>query len=200
MRVAPDGSRRPACDNHGCMPAVAEQKLSLEEFHANYGGEKPYYEYWNGDAIRKSMPTLLHGLIQAILLRLLNELGYASAAEVTLKLDPAYEPIPDVIAAEGAIGDPYPTSPFDVAIEILSPDDSFSRILRKCRLYEQWGIRQIVVVDPKERLVWHFENGAPQETDIVARRGDAAISAQALWDEVDRQINRLAAPSSGPTR
>jgi Uma2 family endonuclease len=172
------------------MPAVAEQKLSIEEFHARYDGEKPYYEYWNGEAVRKSMPTRIHSLIQKILLRLLDGIGYDSGPEVTLKLDPSYEPIPDVIAADGAIGDPYPTSPFDVVIEILSPDDSFSRVLRKCRLYEQWGISQIVVIDPAERLVWRFENGAAQETDVIARRGDAAISAQTLWDEVDRALAR----------
>jgi Uma2 family endonuclease len=132
----------------------------------------------------------LHGLIQKILMMLLDGIGYESGAEVTLKLDPAYEPIPDVIAVYGPIGDPYPTSPFDVAIEILSPDDSFSRVLRKCRLYEQWGIRQIVVIDPADRLVWRFENGAPQETDGVARRGDASIPAQTLWDEVDHELTR----------
>jgi Uma2 family endonuclease len=172
------------------MPAVAEQKLSVKEFHARYDGEKPYYEYWDGEAVQKSMPTRMHSLIQKILLRLLDGIGYDSGSEVTLKLDPAYEPIPDIIAAEGAIGDPYPTSPFEVAIEIFSPDDSFSRVLRKCKLYEKWEIRQIVVIDPKDRLVWRFENGTPQETDIVAHRGDSAITAQTLWDEVHRELAR----------
>ena len=172
------------------MPAVAEKKLSLEEFHARYDGEKPYYEYRDREAVQKSMPTRLHGLIQKILMMLLDGLGYESLSEVTLKLDPAYEPIPDVIAAEGAIGDPYPTTPFEIVSEILSPQDSFSRILRKCRLYERWGIGQIVVIDPAERLVWRFQDGAAQETDVIARRGDAAIPAQALWDEVDRQLAR----------
>jgi Uma2 family endonuclease len=172
------------------MQAVAEQKLSAQEFHTRYGGEKPYFEYWNGEAVQKSMPTRMHSLIQKILVRLLDGIGYDSGAEVTLKLDPAYEPIPDVIAADGGIGDPYPTSPFDVVIEILSPDDSFSRVLRKCRLYEQWGIGRILVIDPVDRLVWHFENSAPQETDVIARRGDAAITAQSLWDEVDRELLR----------
>lgn len=175
------------------MPAVAEQKLSLQEFHARYDGEKPCYEYWDGEAVQKSKPTRMHSLIQKILLRRLDGIGYDSGAEVTLKLDPSYEPIPDVIAAEGAIGDPYPTSPFEIAIEILSQDDSFSRVLRKCRLYEKWGIRQIVVIDPKDRLVWRFENGTPQETDIVAHRGEVTILPQTLWDEVDRALSRTSA-------
>jgi Uma2 family endonuclease len=177
------------------MPAVAEPKLSLEEFHERYDGEKPYYEYWDGEAVRKSMPTALHGLIQKILMMLLDGLGYESLSEVTLKLDPAYEPIPDVIAVEGAIGNPYPTTAFDVVIEILSPQDSFSRVLRKYRLYKRWGILQIVVIDPADRLIWRFENGVLVETDIIAHRGDAAIPAQALWDEVDRRLARASSKS-----
>jgi Uma2 family endonuclease len=170
------------------MPAVAERKLSLEEFHSRYGEEKPYFEYWDGEAVQKSMPTRLHGLIEEILVRLLGVLGFDSGSEITIKLDPAYEPIPDVIAAEEQLGDPYPTEPFEVVIEILSPQDPFSRVLRKCRLYEKWGIRQVIVVDPQERLVWSFENGTAHETGTIARRGEQVIRAEQLWAEVDRRL------------
>jgi hypothetical protein len=68
-------------------------------------------------------PARLHSLVQEILVRLLDDLGYEAGHEVTIKLDPDYELIPDVIAAEGDIGDPYPTEPFEIAIEILSPED-----------------------------------------------------------------------------
>src|SRR5580698_7761832 len=114
------------------MPAVALQKLSLQEFHARYDGEKPYFEYWDGEAVQKSMPTWLHGLIQGILVQLLKAAGYQAGSEITLKLNPEYAPIPDVIAIEGGIRSPYPTEPFEVVIEILSPQDSFSRVLQKC--------------------------------------------------------------------
>jgi len=158
------------------MAAIAEQKLSLAEFHARYDGEKPYFEFGDGEAVQKSLPTKLNSLVQRILANLLEALGYEAGQEVTLKLVPEYEPIPDVIAAE-AIGDPYPTEPFEVAIEILSPDDPFSRVVRKCRLYQQWGIQQIVVIEPIARNIWSFDNGSLDKTDIVARRGELAISA-----------------------
>jgi Uma2 family endonuclease len=170
------------------MPAVAEHKLSLEEFHSRYDGEKPYFEYWDGEAVQKSMPTQLHSLVQEILVQLLRALGFDPGGEITLKLDSAFAPIPDVIAAEGRIRQPYPIEPFEVVIEILSPEDSFSRVLRKCRLYEKWGIRQIVVIDPQEKLVWRFVNGTPRDTDVVATRGERSITAQELWAEVDRLI------------
>jgi Uma2 family endonuclease len=168
------------------MPAVAERKLSLQEFHARYAGEKPYFEYWDGEAIQKSVPTLLHSLIQKILVALLDAMGFDSRPEVTLRLDPTYEPIPDVIAAEGFFTEPYPTKPFEVVIEILSPDDPFARVVRKCHIYEQWGIRQVVVIDPQDRLVWSFDNGSLRETDIIARRGERVVTSEELWAEVDR--------------
>ena len=165
-----------------------ERLSSPAEFHTRFAGEKPYFEYWNGEAVQKTAPTRSHSLNQEILVNLLDALGYDAGQEITLKLDPAYEVIPDVIAAEGSIGDPYPTEPFEIAIEILSPENPFSRVLRKYRLYEKWGIRQVVVVDPKARLIWSFENGSPKETDIIARRGDRVISARELWEEVDRRL------------
>jgi Uma2 family endonuclease len=169
------------------MPATQEGLLTLEEFRVRYAGEKPYYEYWSGEAIQKSMATWLHGIIQIVLGQMLNSIGYRSGSEVTLRLVKDYEPVADVIAADPPIIQPYPTDPFAVVIEILSPDDPFSRVLRKCRLYERWGIQRILVIDPDTRVVWSFENGTLNETSLIARRGTREATAAELWAEVDRQ-------------
>ena len=60
-------------------------------------------------------------------------------------------------------------------------------MLGKRRLYEKRGIRRIVLIDPVDRIVWRFENGIATESDVIATRGEANTSAQALWDEVDLQ-------------
>jgi Uma2 family endonuclease len=169
------------------MPATQEGLLTLEEFRVRYAGEKPYYEYWAGEAIQKSMATWLHGLIQLIVGQLLKDIGYRSGSEVTLRLDNNYEPVPDVIAVDPPIQQPYPTRAFAVVVEILSPDDPFSRVLRKCRLYERWGIQRIIVIEPDSRIVWSFENGTLNETALLARRGAKEVTAAELWSEVDRQ-------------
>ena len=170
------------------MAVVAEHKLTKEEFHARYDGEKPYFEYWNGEAVQKSAPTLLHALIQRILLNLLQGIGYSSFPELEIRLNPNYQPIPDVVAMEKLPKGSYPTEPFEVVIEILSPDDNFSRTLRKCAMYEGWSISQIVVIDPTDRLIWSYQNGRPIETDVIATRGDQKVLAAALWEEVDRSL------------
>ncbi len=169
------------------MAAVEEQKLTIEEFHSRYDGVKPYYEFWAGEAVQKSSATWLHAITQGLLCRLLDELGFLSLPEVTLKLDRDFEPIPDVIGEEGPIEGDYPVKPFPLVIEILSPDHSFSRVLRKCRLYAQWGIGRILVVDPATRIVWSFEEGGLKETELIARRGEREASARQLWDELDRR-------------
>jgi len=53
--------------------ATVASKLSLEEFHRLYDGEKPYREYWFGEAIAKPMPTSLHSAVQSVLIFLSAE-------------------------------------------------------------------------------------------------------------------------------
>ena len=49
----------------------------------------------------------------------------------------------------------------DWAIEIVSPSSKTMDYIRKCALYEQAGVREYWIVDPKERsiLVYDFEHG-----------------------------------------
>ena len=175
-------------DTRGMMAAVAEAKLSLDAFHARYGQEKPYYEYWDGEAIQKSMPNGIHGLIQMILGQLLFEVGLLTASEVRLKLKSAYEPVPDVIASASASIFPYPTQAFDVAVEILSPSDSFNHLVRKCQKYELWGIGRVVLINPDSREVWAMINGNLERTDFIARLGTKFVTASDLWAELDRRL------------
>jgi Uma2 family endonuclease len=172
------------------MPTIAAHKLSLEEFHARYDCEKPHYEYWDGEAVQKAMPTVLHSVLQAILTALFRGLGFKSGPEIRLKLDPDHEPVPDVIAMEGAWpSQAYPTEPFEIVVEILSPEDSFSRVLRKCRLYEKWGIRRILGVDPAERIIYSLERGDLRRTELIAERAGHRITAEELWKEVDAELS-----------
>lgn len=179
------------------MPTIAEHKLSLEEFHAKYDGEKPHYEYWDGEAVQKAMPTVLHAVLQAVLTALFESLGFKSGPEIRLKLAPDYEPVPDVIAIEGAWPSlAYPTEPFEIVVEILSPEDSFSRVLRKCRLYEKWGIRRILVVDPVERIVYSLEHGDLRRTDFITERAGHRLTTEQLWREVDAKLSPAPQPES----
>jgi Uma2 family endonuclease len=113
--------------------ATAAKPLTLEEFRSQYGGRKPHFEYWFGEAIQKSMPTWLHALVQSILGEMLRRAGYKVGSELELRIDPQWEPVPDVAATLRRLEQPYPTKPLEIVVEILSPDDRMSQVLSKCR-------------------------------------------------------------------
>ena len=170
--------------------ATAPQLLSLEEFRQRYAEEKPYYEYWFGEAVQKSVPTLLHAFLVKILLFALDQAGYKSGPEVELRVDPNWQPKADVAACTKAQL-PYPTKPFEIVAEVLSPDDRMQRVMAKCRHYERIGIQKIFVFDPEYRDAWEWS----RETKNLERISELSlpngqrIAVESLWQELDRQIS-----------
>jgi Uma2 family endonuclease len=137
--------------------SVAAEKLTRERFRATYAQRKPYYELLDGEAVQKSLPTRLHSVLQFVLSVMLKELGFKSRPELTLAIDESWEPTPDVCGVVGAEEDPYPTHAVAVAIEVLSPDDRFMRVIQKCRKYAAWGVQDILVYDPVGREAWYWD-------------------------------------------
>ena len=45
--------------------ATTTAKLTLEQFQERFGQCERAYEFWYGEAIAKSLPTWVHGLLQA---------------------------------------------------------------------------------------------------------------------------------------
>ncbi len=85
--------------------------LTIEEFIRLYGAEKPAYEYWDGLAVQKPTPTILHSFLQFVLQSLLKRRGLAAAGEVRIKLHSTREPAPDVIAGP-RLQSPYRHGPY----------------------------------------------------------------------------------------
>ena len=137
--------------------SVAAENLARDAFREMYAQHKPYYELLDGTAVQKSSPTRLHSILQFVLSVILKELGFKARPELTLAIDETWEPTPDVCGILGPEEDPYPTHAVAVAIEVLSPDDRFTRVLQKCRKYAEWGIQDILVYDPIGRDVWCWD-------------------------------------------
>jgi Uma2 family endonuclease len=130
--------------------------------------EKPYCEYLDGVLYPKAMPTKLHALIQKILMRLLDNQGVESLAEVRVRLSPTKHLIPDVIAAS-EIQSPYPTEPVLLCVEILSPEDRVGATLAKCEEYHAWGVPFCWVIDPEKQTGWQYHAG--RDPEHIARGG-----------------------------
>jgi Uma2 family endonuclease len=176
--------------------AAAPGFLSLEQFERLYQDEKPYYEYWFGGVEQKAMPTSLHGTLQWILAMLLARRGWKASIEVRLKISSLAHPVPDVIADHKRIETPYPTEPFDLCIEILSPSDDLKGTFQKAAHYLDWGIRCVWIIDGERRKAYSMSLEQPNPIELgISDSLTAGTPAQPfllleeLFDEVDKNLS-----------
>jgi Uma2 family endonuclease len=173
----------------------ATTPLSLEEFHRLYDGVKPYHEYWFGEAIPKPLANSLHGAMQFALMLLVRMCGWTALPEVTLKLVPNAEPIPDVVASREKIEQPYPTKPVELCIEVRSPQDSLKNILKKGQYYLTWGVHTVWIIDPEAGTAWtmtaEHPDGIwiPPNGSLIADQ-DTVVTLSELFAEVDKMVSR----------
>jgi Uma2 family endonuclease len=170
------------------MSAVAE-KLTSERFRKIYAQRKPYFELLDGEAIQKPLPTKLHSVLQFVLSLILKELGFKSRPELTLAISESWEPTPDVCGIIGPEQDPYPTQAVAVAIEVLSPDDRFTRIIQKCRKYSEWGVSDVLVFDPLNREAWYWDGGTGNLTRIKETYKFSSLPVELLLSDVFRRFD-----------
>jgi len=172
------------------MAGTSSTLLTLEDFHTAYGNEHGY-EYWFGEAVRKGLPTTLHGITQFILMLFFRASGYRAASEVELRIDPDWQPRPDVVISSSPLERPYPTRPesLNAVIEVLSEDDSILLLFKKCRNYVRIGIKLIFIVDPESRDAWEWS----VETDNIERIQVIRLAGRefplsAIWEELDKEL------------
>jgi Uma2 family endonuclease len=173
--------------------AATTSHLSLEEFHRIYDGVKPNHEYWYGEAIPKSMPSILHSAVQTALILLLFSRGWKVFPEATLKMGPDAALVPDLIATRGVPDLPYPTHPVEICIEILSPEDRLKKAVDKGKRYLDWGVSYVWIINPVERTAWMLTSENPEgiwmHPDGKLTAGeDTEIPLSELFAEVDKLL------------
>ncbi len=170
------------------MATAPMDLLTLHEFRERYAEEKPYYEYWFGEAVQKSVPTVLHVLLVKILLFALDQAGYESGPELELRIDESWQPKADV-AAWTEMDGPYPIKPVDVVVEVLSPEDRMHRVIAKCRQYERIGVQSIFVMDPETHDAWRWKDENLERIQAMTLPNGNQIAIADLWAELDRRAS-----------
>jgi Uma2 family endonuclease len=132
------------------------------------------------------MPTWLHAVLQRIIGEALLKAGYKSGTEVELRIDPNWEPVPDVIGTLKSIRG-YPTEPVEIVVEILSPDDRLIHVIRKCHQYERIGIERIFVLDPLENSAWLWNSGSLEAITQLSLPNGVAVPLDEIWRQLDEQ-------------
>ncbi|MBY0504110.1 MAG: Uma2 family endonuclease [Bryobacteraceae bacterium] len=123
----------------------------------------PDREFVHGELRERSMPTYLHGKIQALLCirfgALIGHYPLFIVTEFRHALDPQrlYR-IPDVAVFSGREpSQPIPDTPPLVAIEIASPDDRLIDTLTKFGEYRTWGVPNVWMVDPVAKQLYLYD-------------------------------------------
>ena len=162
--------------------AISEKQLTLEEF-LRLPERKPELEFEDGEVIQKPVPKGKHSRLQSALAELLNRFG------VTRKLACAFPElratyggrsyVPDVALytwdriprdPDGRVADDF-FEPPDLAVEVVSPRQSVTGLVRRCLWYVGNGVRVALLIDPGDESVLLFRPGG----STVALRGGEQI-------------------------
>ncbi len=178
--------------------ALTRQGLTLDEFLA-LPEQKPALEYADGRVTRKVAPKGRHSTLQAELVERINRVARPQrAARAWPELRTTFAGksyVPDVVVyraeriprtATGEIPDDVGTAP-DIAIEIVSPRQSVTSLVRRCLWYVANGVAAALLVDPADRSVIIFRPGGR----TVARRGDDEVDLGDLVPELRFRVQEL---------
>jgi Uma2 family endonuclease len=129
-------------------------------------------EYRDGEIVERSLPTYMHGKVQALLvavfLALRGKLPVFPCVETRMKIRTGLYLIPDVAVFYQQEPEDVPETPPLVVIEVLSPDDRMTAVLEKLEEYRAWGVRHVWLVDPHSRRMYTWDAGLKEVENLAA--------------------------------
>jgi Uma2 family endonuclease len=162
-------------------------QVPVEEYlKTSYEGPDP--EYLDGEIVERTVPDFTHGRVQFRFATIFGDLEkrhpFCAVTEVRHRIRETRYRIPDVAVFAGRKPEErYPSTPPYIAIEILSPDDRFSEVVRKLDEYRTWGIAHIWVVDPQlRRFLVYGATGLGEVTEFRLPDYDVVITPQAVFE------------------
>ena len=172
-------------------------RVSLAHFLAMPGIEAQRLELIDGEVYQKPVPTFDHGDLQIDFGHLLKQFGRASSEARTLipaaELREDSAVLPDVVFFRPASPREHGhvTLPPHVAVEILSPGQSRLELSAKARIYLEFGVESVWLVDPARRTIEVFEAGARRTLsgdDVLSSASVPGLEVKAgsLFDTLDK--------------
>ena len=151
------------------------QPITLEAFLAS-ADASDRTELIHGQAIPKMSPKRFHAKTQKALLKILDSWAegrghfYPEWSVVLTRQGEPWVPVPDLmfvaydrLPADWDEDAPSPVPP-DLAIEIISPDQTFGTMVAKATDYLAAGVARVWIVDPRAESITVFYPDAPPQT------------------------------------
>jgi Uma2 family endonuclease len=141
--------------------ATAPSLVSLEEYMAT--SYSPDCEYIDGVVVERNLGQGKHAYTQGEILAKIRERiasrGLMALPELRVQVARRRVRIPD-ICVTGQLEETLIVPP-RLCVEVLSPDDRWSRVNASIRDYQAMGVPCIWVVDPYSSRAWIFEDENP---------------------------------------
>jgi Uma2 family endonuclease len=164
--------------------------VSVEEYlHSVY---EPDMDFVDGVLEDRNVGELIHWRIQRALLDMLRvgEVpgGYFVVQETRLQIAPTRFRVPDTcLIPQEQLSERILLRPPLLCIEVLSPEDRFSRTEIKCQDYLRLGVPEVWIVDPQTRTL-HVLRG---ETTTKHREGTIRLEGTPAEVEVSKLFSHL---------
>lgn len=147
----------------------------------------PDYEYLEGRLVERNVGEIGHGDAQGRTYAhvLTTQPGFWAGVEIRVQVRPERLRVPDVVIMRG----PRPagrviTTPPEVTVEVLSPDDRAADLQEKVDDYLAFGVPAVWVIDPERQRAWvHSLEGSREVRDGVLRNpaGDLTVPLAVIF-------------------
>lgn len=160
-----------------------------EYLHTVY---EPDCDYVDGEVIERNMGEFQHAMLQGIIVRMMYELARTLPIrvlpELRIRTTPTRFRIPDVcVMLKKQRPEPVLTSAPFLCIEILSPEDRMSRVIKKAKEYLEFGVSHVWIIDPETRSAFSYTTDGAREVRerLVTANPEISISLPELFAQSD---------------
>ena len=178
--------------------AVAPKPLTLEQFQT-LPEEEPALEFAEGMVTQKVSPQGKHSRLHSVLVQHLDRAGQAGNVAVAFpELRTTFagaSTVPDIavyrwnripVDKKGQVANRF-TKPPDITVEIASPDQSVTGLVRRCLWYVSNGVAVALLVDPADESVLAFRPNQPMQ----AWKGSDRIDVSDILPDFELTVEDL---------
>jgi Uma2 family endonuclease len=134
----------------------AQTLISVEEYLSTV--YRPDCDYVDGEVLERNMAEIDHSLLQGGIIGFFHvrrrEWGISVLPEVRVQVKPTRFRIPDVAVVLGTASGKILTSAPFLCVEILSPEDRWSRVEARIKDFIAMGVSYVWVLDPETKTAF----------------------------------------------
>lgn len=155
---------------------------------------RPDRDYVDGEVEERNLGEQWHSAVQSMIAAIFKQHRAAwllrSLTEQRVQVEERKFRVPDVCVVSATQPfEPILHTPPILCVEVLSPEDRFSRILERVQEYTRMGVPYVWIVDPISRDIWTVSGGGgpvPLEGDALTLPGTPVhIPVAEIFAEID---------------